>query len=68
MVQVRDLTELTVNDLWREVKEENDWWGDLKGQTQRLVKRLLEAVLEEEIMEQLGVDRYRRSHLLGTES
>jgi transposase-like protein len=65
MVQVRDLTELTVNDLWREVKEEDDWWGDLKGQTQRLVKRLLEAVLEEEIMEQLGVDRYRRSHLRG---
>jgi putative transposase len=65
MVQVKDLTELTLDDYWREVKWEDDWWGDLKAQTQRLVKRLMEAVLEEEIVEQLGVDRYRRSHLRG---
>jgi putative transposase len=65
MVMVRDLTELTVKDYWKEVKGEEEWWGDLKEQTQRLVKRLLEAVLEEEVIEQLGVDRYRRSHLRG---
>lgn len=65
MVMVKDLTELTLDDYWKEVKGEDDWWGDLKGQTQRLVKRLMEAVMEEEILEQLGVDRYRRSHLRG---
>jgi hypothetical protein len=30
MVQVKDLTEVRVRDLWREVKDEEDWWGDLK--------------------------------------
>jgi len=43
MVQVKDLTELTLRDLWQEVKGGDDWWGDLKGQTKRLVKRLLES-------------------------
>jgi putative transposase len=63
MVQVKDLTELTVWDLWQEVKGEDDWWGDLKGQTMRLVKRLLESSMDEEILEELRADRYRRSHL-----
>ncbi len=45
MVQVKDLTELTLRDLWQEVKGEEDWWGDLKGQTLRLVKRLLESAM-----------------------
>ena len=31
MVLVKDLTELKVEDLWREVKgDEGEWWGDLK--------------------------------------
>ena len=63
MVQVRDLTELTLRDLWREVKGEGDWWGDLKVQTLGVVKRLLEGAMEEEILEQLRVDRYRRDKL-----
>ena len=33
MVMVKDLTQLTVKDLWREVKDEEDWWGDLKDDT-----------------------------------
>ena len=44
MVQVKDLTELTIEDLWREVKgDDEDWWGDLKQETLRMVKRLLES-------------------------
>jgi len=43
MVQVKDLTELTIEDLWREVKRDGEgWWGDLKQETPRMVKRLLE--------------------------
>jgi transposase-like protein len=61
MVQVRDLTELTVKDLWREVKEEEDWWGDLKVETAKLVKRLLESAMDEEILEHVKVRRYERS-------
>ncbi len=42
MVQVKDLTEFTVRDLWREVKGEDDWRGDLEQETLGVVKRLLE--------------------------
>ena len=63
MVQVGDLTELTLRDLWREVKDENDWWGELKGQTMRLVKRFLESAMDEEILEHVRVRRYQRSEV-----
>jgi transposase-like protein len=61
MAQVKDLTKLTVKDLWREVKEEEGWWGDLKAETAELVKRLLESAMDEEILEHVRVRRYERS-------
>jgi putative transposase len=61
MVQVRDLSELKVKDLWREVKGEDEWWGDLKGETTKLVKKLLESAMDEEILEHVRVRRYERS-------
>lgn len=61
MVTVKDLTQITVKDLWREVKGEEEWWGDLKEDTQRLIKRLLESTMDEEIIAQLQVTRYQRS-------
>lgn len=63
MVLVKDLTELTVKDLWREVKDEDGWWGDFKEEVLRVVKRLLEGAMEEEMMEQLRAGRYRRTEL-----
>jgi hypothetical protein len=64
MVQVRDLTELKIEDLWRQVKgDEEEWWGDLKQETIRAVKRLLESAMEEELLECLRVGRYRRTGL-----
>jgi putative transposase len=63
MVMVKDMTELTIKDLWKEVKDEEDWWGELKEETQRLVKRLLESTMDEEIIEQLQVARYQRNGL-----
>jgi len=40
--------------LWREVKwDEEDWWGDVKQETLRTVKRLLESAMREELLEQL---------------
>lgn len=64
MVQVKDLTELTIEDLWQEVKgDDEDWWGDLKQETLRMVKRLLESAMEEELLECLRVGRYRRNEL-----
>jgi transposase-like protein len=64
MVQVRDLTELKIDDLWREVKwDEDDWWGELKQETMRAVKRLLESAMEGELLESLCAGRYRRTEL-----
>lgn len=63
MVQVKDLTEVTVRDLWQEVKEEEDWWGDLKQETLRVVQRLLEGAMEGELLERLRAGRYRRTAL-----
>lgn len=37
--------------------------GDLKEETLRVVKRLLESAMEEELLEQLRAGRYRRSDL-----
>ena len=59
MVMVKDLTQITVKDLWKEVKDEDEWWGDLKETTLRLVKRLLESTMDEEIIAQLQVARFR---------
>jgi transposase-like protein len=64
MVQVKDLTELKIEVLWREGKgDDEDWWGDLKQETLRMVRRLLESAMEEELLECLPVGRYRRTEL-----
>lgn len=61
MVMVKDLTQLTLKDLWREVKDEEDWWGEINERTLHMVKLILEGSLEEELLEELQVSRYRRS-------
>jgi len=61
MVQVKDLTELELEDLWREVKDEEGWWGDFERETLRVAKRLLESVMAEELIEQLRAGRCRRT-------
>ena len=60
-IRLRRMTELKLSDLWREVKSEDDWWGDLDAEALRVVKRLLEVCMEEELMEQLRAGRYRRT-------
>jgi hypothetical protein len=61
VVQVKDLTELNLENLWREVKDEEGWWGDFEQETLRVAKRLLESVMVEELIEQLRAGRYRRT-------
>lgn len=61
MVQVRDLTELRLEDLWREVKwQSEDWWEEIEATQLRIVKTILESSLEEELVAQLGAGRYKR--------
>ena len=61
MVMVKDLTQLTLDDLWKEVKDEEDWWGDINERVLGMVKLILEGSLEAELLEELQVSRYKRS-------
>jgi putative transposase len=63
MAKVKALTELTVADLWKEVKSEEEWWGDINRRAQGMLKILMESSLEEELLEQLQASRYRRTEL-----
>jgi len=56
---MKELTELELADLWKEVKE--DFWGDISLQTQKMVKKLMETTLEEEMRAYIGISRYGRS-------
>ena len=61
MVMVKDLTQLTLKDLWKEVKDEEEWWGDVNERVLGMVKLILEGSLEEELMAELQASRYKRS-------
>ena len=63
MVMVKDLTELTLKDLWKEVKDEDEWWEDISKRTLHMVKVILESSLEEELMEFLRAGRYQRAEV-----
>lgn len=63
MVQVKDLTELTVRDLWKEVKDEEGWWDEVKPEVLRLVKVFMESAMERELLERLQATRYKRTEL-----
>ena len=62
MASVRPLTELTVADLWREVKDPATLWGDVSQQTLRTVKLLLENRMQEELTDSLNAGRYVRDY------
>ena len=63
MVMVKDLTQLTLKDLWQEVKDEEDWWGDISERTLHMVKLILESSLEGEPLEFLQASCYQRPEL-----
>lgn len=61
MVRVKTLTERTVAERFREIKDEEDVWGDISEQSRALAKRIIESSLEEELTERLAASRYRRT-------
>ena len=63
MVEVKDLTKVTLQDLWKEVKDEEGWWGNFKENSLGIVGRLLEESMEVEMLEQLRAAHYRRTDL-----
>ena len=44
------LTERSVADLWKEVKNPENWWDDLQDERTRTIKDLLENALEDELL------------------
>jgi putative transposase len=62
MASVRPLTDLTVADLWREVKDPATLWGDVSQQTLRTVKLLLENRMHDELCDYLHAGRYVRDY------
>jgi len=70
VASVPALTDLTVADLWKEVKDPDRLWGDVSHQTLRTVKLLLENRMHDELVEYLNAGRYvrdphRRGHRNG---
>ena len=54
------LTELSVADLWKEVKDPERVWGDLTVEMKRTVKLLLQNRLHDELTAYLQAERYER--------
>jgi putative transposase len=63
MYQVKDLTQLKVTDLWKEVKSEEEWWGDINERILGMVRTILESSLESELLEQLQASPYQRTEV-----
>jgi len=63
MYQIKDLTQITVKDLWKEVKGEEDWWGDINERVLGSVKLILESSMETELIEYLQASRYIRTEV-----
>lgn len=57
----KELSNLTLTDLWKEVKDEEDIWGDLKLETHQVLKKLLRGVLEVEMTNYLQAQRHERT-------
>jgi putative transposase len=54
------LTDLTVADLWKEVKDPDRLWGDLTLEMKRTVKLLLQNRCQDELTAHLHATRYAR--------
>ena len=50
---IKDMAAITLKDLWKEAKSEDDWLGDIGERTLDLVELILESSLEDELLEQL---------------
>lgn len=60
MVSLKPLDALTLADLWREVPPGEDFWDDAQLRQVEMLKNILEAALDEELVQLLGAARYRR--------
>ena len=61
MRTVPALTERTERDRWREVRDEDDVWGDLRPELLEAVRSILETTMEDELAAELVASRYERT-------
>lgn len=61
MRTVPALTERTEGDRWREVRDEDGLWGDLRPELLEAVRTILETTMEEELAAELVATRYERT-------
>lgn len=62
MVMVKDLTQLTIKDLWSGVKDnDEEWWEDFDKNVLGMVKVILQASMENEMLEELQAGWYQRN-------
>lgn len=59
MLKELDFNEEKISQWWREVK--GDFWGDLKVETRKVLRRLLEGCLEEDMAIHVSASPYERS-------
>jgi putative transposase len=57
------LTDRTLAQRWREVRDEDALWGDLRPELLEAVRRILEATMEDELAALLLARPYERTHL-----
>lgn len=63
MTRVKALTDRTMAERFREVKDERQLWGDISDETRALAKRIIESSLEEELTARLQAAHYRRTEV-----
>lgn len=57
------MTDRTPAQRWREVRDEDALWGDLRPELLEAVQRILEATMEDELAALLRAQPYERTHL-----
>ena len=55
------LTDRTEAQRWRDVRDEDALWGDLRPELLEAVQRILEATMEDELAALLGAQPYERT-------
>ena len=61
MRTVPALTERTERERWREVRDEDDVWGDLRPELLEAVRSILTTTMEDELAAELVATRYERT-------
>lgn len=60
-MQVKELTDLTLKDLFKEVKDEESIWGDIKLESRFLVQKLVNNTLGIEMNNYLQAEKHQRT-------